>query len=253
MSIDKVYIFTIDRAKERQLISLGSLFSMEVPQDRIEFFIGADYEEYDSIHDVCDAAISDGFSMFKKTKADNHDLWTHACIAQQWSYMHLWRRIADNNETSMILHDDVLLRMKFDRYQHIVARLNDVDPKWRLLNLLSYTSLKDWNREGFGNFNHMMFKGIVNHCYDQALVINTRFVEWIMNSPYADGYNGLDSFFVEIESNPKYKIFTDHEGIWTLPEELSVTHIPYTISLTTKEEGYDDQQGWQNKIEKYRM
>lgn len=245
MSIDKVYIFTINRARERMLMCLGGLFSMGVPTDKIEIFYGADFDDYDDINDLCSAAIVDGFPNFEEVNKDESAKWAFRCVAQYWSYLHLWRRIKENDEIAIVIHDDILLSMKFERYQHIIGHLNHFDKDWRLLNLLSYTSLKEWNREGFGNFNHMIFKGITNHNYDQAIIINSRFVDWIMASPYVVGdYMGLDTFFVEIESNPRLNNFKDLEGIWTLPEEISVSHIPHTTSMTTHAEGYVDFDGF---------
>jgi len=253
--IDKVYIFTIDRARDRMLICLGGLFTMGVPIDRIEIFYGADFEDYGNINDLCDAAIADGFPSFENVNKNESQSWTFRCVAQQWAYMHLWRKIKENGECAMIIHDDVLLRMKFDRYEHITGRLDGFDEEWRLLNLLSYTSLKDWNRDGYGNFNHMIFKGITNHNYDQAIIITPRFVDWIMASPYADEFTGLDTFFVEIESDPRFSKWKDVEGIWTLPEELSVTYIPHSTSMTTHAKGYDDFGGFRGfeHLSVYRM
>ena len=114
--IDKVYIFTIlPRGRDRANMCLGGLLSNWTPVDRIEMFAGPDHEDYADRKEICEAAAADGFPAFLKWTKDS----AHSVLAQNWGYCQLFRKIQQNNETAMWLHDDCMLKFQFHRYESL--------------------------------------------------------------------------------------------------------------------------------------
>lgn len=208
MDIDKVYIFTIPRAKRRVDICLGGLFALSTPREKIEIFNGPDHQDFDSLHELCQAAADDGFPDFLKYETLDG---RYAVIAQNWAYCQLFRKIQQNGETALWMHDDAMLKFRFSRYEDITRKLRRSDPDFKFLGLSSWGSLVDYPH--YPEFETLIHKGLPYGAGDYCNIISPAFSEWILSYSYVKDCLALERFLSDFNNKLP-------SGFYSVPSEL---------------------------------
>ena len=141
--IDRVSVLTLERYDWRSYVCMGGLLARFVPWDIIYRHYGDDAADFTGARAVCEAAVDDGFPIFKVLlDTDYHRQLSVAILAQFWSYMQMFRESVDKDITTFWIHDDYLLNYEWSHYQEMVESVSSYDSDWRFI-LPGY-----WNREG---------------------------------------------------------------------------------------------------------
>ena len=214
MAIDKVYIFTIPRAKRRVDMCLGGLYALSTPPEKIEIFNGPDHKDYKSVNELCQAAADDGFPDFLKYNE------RYAVIAQNWAYCQLFRKIQQTGETALLMHDDAMLKFRFSRYEDITRRLKGTDPELKFIGLSSWGSLIDYPY--YPEFETLIHKGLPYGAGDYCNIILPAFSEWILSYSYLKDCLALECFLSDFKDKLP-------SGFYSVPNELSAPRFDTNI------------------------
>ena len=121
--IDKVYVINLDCRKDKWLAQRCAFLLMEVPPDRVERFPAIDGGKYSDLKAISEAMQADGFSCY--TYPPNHDWGEPPRLACHWSHLKVLRKVVENDETALILEDDVLLSVNFRELENKLRQLQD--------------------------------------------------------------------------------------------------------------------------------
>lgn len=106
--IDKVYILNVESETERRELCYNALVRQGFPASKIEIFTAKHYADYQDKQQLCEAAVSEGFELFKNLLDTGH---VNECyqtyLAQDWSYMAFYKHLLQTNENAILIHDDV--------------------------------------------------------------------------------------------------------------------------------------------------
>ena len=122
--IDKVYVINLDHRTDKWLAQRCAFLLMEVPLNRVERFPAIDGRKYSDLKEISKAMQADGFSCY--TYPPLWDPWGDPPrLACHWSHLKVLRKVVENNETALILEDDVLLSVNFRELEDKLKQLQD--------------------------------------------------------------------------------------------------------------------------------
>ncbi len=106
--IDKVYILNVESETERRELCYNALVRQGFPASKIEIFNAKHYLDYQDKQQLCEAAASQGFDLFKNLlNTGNVKECYQTYLAQDWSYMTFYKHLLETNENAILIHDDV--------------------------------------------------------------------------------------------------------------------------------------------------
>ena len=122
--IDKVYIINLDDRTDKWLAQRCAFLLMKVPLNRVEQFEAIDGGKYSDLKAISEAMQADSFSCYRyppswKCWGDPPRLACH------WSHLKVLRKIVENDETALILEDDVLLSVNFGELEDKLNQLQN--------------------------------------------------------------------------------------------------------------------------------
>ena len=96
---------------------------MEGPPDRVERFPAINGRNYSDLEAISEAMQADGFTCY--TYPPLWDPWEGGPprLTCHWSYLKILRKVVNNDETVLILEDDVLLSVNFRKLKNKLRRL----------------------------------------------------------------------------------------------------------------------------------
>ncbi len=121
--IDKVYVINLDRRKDKWLAQRCAFLLMEVPLNRVRRFSAIDGSDYSNLEAISEAMQADGFYCY--TYPPPWDWGKPPRLACHWSHLKILRKIVENDETALILEDDVLLSINFGELEDKLQQLQD--------------------------------------------------------------------------------------------------------------------------------
>lgn len=122
--IDKVYVINLDHRKDKWLAQQCAFLLMEVPPNRSERFPAIDGRNYSDLEAISEAMQADGFFCYKYPPCWNP--WgPPRRLACHWSHLKVLRKIVENDETALILEDDVLLSTNFGELEKKFQQLQN--------------------------------------------------------------------------------------------------------------------------------
>ena len=123
--INKVYIINLDCRKDKWLAQRCAFLLMEVPPDRVERFPAIDGGKYSDLKAISEAMQADGFSCYTYPPPRSWDWGKPPRLACHWSHLKVLRKVVENDETALILEDDVLLSVNFRELESKLRQLQD--------------------------------------------------------------------------------------------------------------------------------
>ena len=165
--LDKVLLINLDRRKEKYWFALGVLSHLRYDRNRIERFNAHDGQNYESVKDVHDAAIADGFPIFAEWESNNKNIavwfWTWCCAL---------RHIAQSDETVLLLIDDILPKpfWTYDRLSLLVRYCYRLDENFRMCQLM-HTRMAHEVFDPHQHYNEILARGLAGSG-DQANVFS---------------------------------------------------------------------------------
>ena len=122
--IDRVYVINLDRRRDKWLAQQCAFLLMEVPLNRVERFPAIDGVHYSDLKAISEAMQADGFFCYKHPPCWNP--WgPPRRLACHWSHLKVLRKIVENDETALILEDDVLLSTNFGELEGKLQQLQN--------------------------------------------------------------------------------------------------------------------------------
>ena len=207
-----VYIFSIQRARRRQDMCMGSLLEKGVPHNKIRPFYGPDHTHFVDIDMLCNAAVADGF-----LGAEKLERCSIAVAAQMWGYFQFFRLIQESDQCALYLHDDAYLNLQYWHYKQICTQLYRHDPEFKFLGLTTTALAK--SRDVQFVMYHPVLKGIPTGMSDHAGIVSPKFLDWFVDRFLESETTALDQFFWQ-EYDPSIA------GFYGMPAELSSQRFP---------------------------
>ena len=122
--IDKVYVINLKHRTEKWLAQRCAFLLMQVPPNRVEQFPAVDGRCFSDLESISEAMQADGFSCYKYPPL--WDDWGEPPrLACHWSHLKVLRKVVENDETALILEDDVLLSVNFRELENKLRQLRD--------------------------------------------------------------------------------------------------------------------------------
>ena len=120
--INKVFIFSIERATDRQAACKAQLLERSFPETMIEVWNGVDNIDFKTTSSLLQHAITEkGYTSLKESlKIGLQDVAPIAWVAQSIAFLDLFTHIHKNQHTAMILFDDHTVTRDFTTIQNIL-------------------------------------------------------------------------------------------------------------------------------------
>ena len=126
MNFKGVVFTNLDRSTHRRYFMEASLNGMGFPLSNIFRFRSHDFEDYNSLDDLCNAAVNDGFFCFEKLRNSWMNVRDAAC---QWTWFGAVRWVAqnlDDEDCMLYIQDDVLVRSRWHMFGDLVGPVSDL-------------------------------------------------------------------------------------------------------------------------------
>ena len=123
--IDKVYVINLDCRKDKWLAQRCAFLVMEVPPNRVERFPAINGSKYSDLKEISKAMQADDFSCYTYPPPRSWNWGKPSRLACHWSHLKVLRKIVENDETALILEDDVLLSTNFGELEEKLQQLQD--------------------------------------------------------------------------------------------------------------------------------
>ena len=131
--IKRVIIINLPFREDRQWFMRGHLTTIGVPRSLIEFFPAKYGLDFENTAAVQAAAAADGFEFLNRSPSSN--LSERSYRALIWNYCSVLRSIEKGSDFALVMLDDRLLKMDFERLCHCVKILNRDYPPFHALQL----------------------------------------------------------------------------------------------------------------------
>lgn len=129
--IDKIVVMSLDRTPDRQDKWDGAAAIMGIDPSLVEVAIGHDNKHFDdNMKTVAEAAVADGFPWvadYAQGLKTEYCQQTAASVCQIWNYCRILRELKEQEQTGLIIFDDKMLTLKFDRFLELVAEVRSVE------------------------------------------------------------------------------------------------------------------------------
>ena len=123
--IDRVYVINLDHRTDKWLAQRCAFLLMRVPMSRVERFSAIDGSNYPNLEAISDDMQADGFSCYTYPPPRSWDWGKPPRLACHWSHLKVLRKVVQNDETALVLEDDVLLSTNFGELEAKLQQLQD--------------------------------------------------------------------------------------------------------------------------------
>ena len=245
--IEQIIVQSLRRLENRHHAFLGAAAMQDIPPEIITFLLGKDnYDFQESFDAIADAAEADGFPFVRHYTQGLRTEWvqqTPATACQIWNFARNLRYILYTEKTSLIIWDDKMINLSWQKINRIVARLKSNDAyeffafqlgiRGEAINI----KLKSLSPEERKHQNTVLFEAIKDGCspedsvdvflthgingYDETFVLSPNGAGWLLHclSNSTAPYNFLDEFIKhELPSHAEY-IKTVGKGVYC-PTEI---------------------------------
>ena len=133
--IDYVMLMNLKRRDDKWHFAQGHLDALDYPLDKVIRFESYDGMAFDSVADIVEAAVADGFSYFRKysedREIDDRAPVRKAQLCWFWTYVSALRKIVEMNKHVLLFIDDCLPRRSWDykRLSKLTDECEDVCKK----------------------------------------------------------------------------------------------------------------------------
>ena len=127
MQIDAVRFPYLERCMFRYYMTMGGFAAQSVPSDRIKPFVGHDQEAYPSLEAFAEAAIADGWNNPFRKFLDGEIEPANSYLSTTWSYLSIFREIANSDEVTLFTLDDVRMLKHWSQYELLLDSCPDFD------------------------------------------------------------------------------------------------------------------------------
>lgn len=125
--IDKVYAINLKRRTDKWLAQQCAFLLMQVPSDRVKHLLAIDGRCYSNLESISTAMQHDGFSCYAYPPPPFWQDWGEPPrLACHWSHLKVLRKVVENDETALILEDDVLLSVNFRELENKLRKLKNL-------------------------------------------------------------------------------------------------------------------------------
>lgn len=132
--IDRIIVLNLPFRKDRKWFMSGHLRTMGVPHWKINFYPAKYGRDFDSPKAVQDAAAADGFAFMNRYPPNpEFDERTH--FSYIWNWCSMLKEIADGPDFVLVMLDDRLLKVEWERLKQCVEFLNNDHPPFHCLQL----------------------------------------------------------------------------------------------------------------------
>ena len=129
--IDKVYVLNLPHRTDRKYYMLGHLETIGVPFHCVRIFEAHYGNDYETTHDVIDAAVADRFDFFSSW----NDLKTRTELAYCWNWCLILREIMELQIHAFILLDDRILTVTWETLCGFIEFLSASHPPFHILQV----------------------------------------------------------------------------------------------------------------------
>ena len=189
--IKKVVVMNLEKRIDKLYFVMGALlvagFPVKPRKARFswdEFFVRSishDGDLYDSVDDVCKAAVADGFEWFSDyCRVPGKE--QKYVVAWAWTWGSTLRKIAELDQTVMLLIDDItpVYMWTYMRYCRL-AKECAKDPEFKVLQLRTQAGRIPQSLPPVEYFTSLVGKGFMGRC-DQGLVLNKAGAELLLEA-----------------------------------------------------------------------
>ena len=208
MGID-IYILNLPRVTHRLTLCRQELYARGIPIEKIHTWVANDDRDYEKTHQVCEAAIADGFPKYQSfLDRGEHNRQNIAIFTQSWNYCRFFRHLKDEQKPALLIHDDMRLiqRVPVELYgdlNKIVDFLQNQD------EIFYFLALWPWYKEA-GDVvleNPHILRGIYRSGADLAQVITPQGAELLL-SRFEGYYPPRLESFLEHDLNQTVGFYT---------------------------------------------
>ena len=225
--IDKVYVINLDCRKDKWLAQRCAFLLMEVPLNRVERFPAIDGGKYSDLKAISEAMQADGFSCY--TYPPLWDPWEGGCprLACHWSHLKVLRKVAENDETALILEDDVLLSVTFRELENKLKQLQDL-----VQTPLDILFLESWFPSPADESGHSKIP-----CHEYSKLQESRMHQTNVDGVYKDFFGAGDRARVVTTRGAERLLELHNAYPWGIGEMLPWNIGLHQTELHTKTEG----------------
>ena len=199
--IEKLLVTTIERRPAKMYVALGHLYSMGYPTDeRLEFFRCYDMIKYDSVQEIRDAAIQDGFACFNNLEI-NGLLPETGRFVWLWTWLSCLRRIIESNACTLLLIDDILPVIHWEQMCFLLKEV--MSPNFRAIQLWNEDLLPDYR----GNHHTQICASLLGKGFrcmnDCGFILSTLGAKFLYEKTIRHAHEGIHTMIsrIAVEGN----------------------------------------------------
>ena len=180
--IDKIIVMNLPAETRRRYLCEGALLAKGVPLDRFQIWECIDDKAYEKSQKLCEDASDDKIEQY--TKLLDSGMYKHvpiAILAQQWNYFRIMRYIIEKRITAIVMHDDTILGLKFERLQAIISILKNRG-NFHLLLLNCFRKPHVLHNELTPICAHSIIMHGICGSYDLGVIYSPRGANWVLNT-----------------------------------------------------------------------
>lgn len=194
--LDECVVLNLPRSRKRRKLCIKNLKEAGVPHEKIRIWVAHDHKHFESVPEVCESAIKDGFPLFSKLVKKHKDFLGE--ITQTWNNMRWLREIANNEKTIVFLQDDWYLT-NFEKLNRLVDFAFNIDPFFEYIGLYY-----NWKHRINPHVRPVLdgtqlLHGIMGFCQDVGMIITPDGAKNILN--LWEHISTLEVFFVSLMEN----------------------------------------------------
>ena len=205
--LDECVVLNLPRSKKRRELCIKNLKEAGVPHEKIRIWVAHDHWNFESVPEVCESAIKDGFPLFSKLVKKHKDFLGE--ITQAWNNMRWLREIANNEKTIVFLQDDWYIT-NFEKLNRLVGFAFNIDPFFQYIGLY-YSHKHRVNPHVHPVLDGtQLLHGLMGFCQDVGMIITPDGAKTILN--LWEHISTLEVFFVFLMENCPPHFYTSAES-----------------------------------------
>lgn len=178
-------ILNLEKRVDRKLMMSGNLNTMCVPFENIIFHKAIDGGTYESIEDICDAAIENGYTDFELYKESKN--FGRGYLAYRWSVLKILETIQGGNyEFAYFNQDDRMLNIHFHTCLQMCEYLDSLPTEFLILQF-QYQQLEDKRSKVVINNELGICEGLLGFG-DSGIIVSRSGADFIYNTWQTLGY-----------------------------------------------------------------
>lgn len=245
--VDEVIVLTLADSFERHWAWLGASQVRKIPYENISYIKGHAGRDFENMEEVAAFAAADGFDFVEEYAIGTVTEYVHqtpASVSQVWNFARILRYISDSTLHCLVLTDDKMLTISFNKLCMLVDELRTCRGKeFFLFQLMRRGDLNElefvekdrfeaalfsydvfdlaFNKEVSGYSDFFLQEGIIG--YDESMVLSPAGAAWLLGC---------------LQSSEDFHIFYDHFICKGLPKQSKIAGANGKGIYTPAEVGY---------------